>query len=154
MFQPSKSKSTTCSMSSILEGPLNILGKLFLQRSLFFFLLTGFLTAVVYFSLFAIMWNLLHINYKFSLTVSYWGGLCFHFLMNRHVTFRSYHNIGRQGIKYLIMALINYVIALLITITVVNNLHFSPYAGVLISIFITVITGYFLSRFWVFKHGE
>ncbi|MBC8178243.1 MAG: GtrA family protein [Deltaproteobacteria bacterium] len=128
--------------------------RLFFQRSLFFFLITGALTAGVYFSIFAIMWNLLHINYKISLTAAYWGGLCFHFFMNRHVTFRSYCNIGRQVTKYLIMSFVNYVIALVVTVMVVNSLHFSPYVGVILSVCITVMSGYLMSRFWVFRHVE
>ena len=141
-------------MISISKGFLRLFSKLFLQRSLYFFLLTGFLTAVVYFSLFATMWNLLHIDYKLSLTVAYWGGLCFHFTMNRHITFRSYHSMSKQAIKYLIMSLINYLIALLITVVVVNNLLLSPYVGVVLSVCVTVMSGYLMSRFWVFRHVE
>ena len=140
---------------TIIPDKIHILfERLFFQRTLFFFLMTGFLTAVVYFSIFAVMWNLLHINYKFSLTAAYWGGLCFHFLMNRHVTFRSSCNIGGQVIRYLVMSFVNYVIALLITVAVVDNFHFSPYVGVILSVGVTVMSGYLMSRFWVFRYVE
>jgi putative flippase GtrA len=128
--------------------------RFFFQRTFFFFLMTGFLTAVVYFSIFALMWNLLHLNYKVSLTAAYWGGLCFHFFMNRHVTFKSSCNIGRQVIKYLIMSFVNYLIALLITVAVVSNFHFSPYIGIVLSVCVTVMSGYLMSRFWVFRYVE
>jgi len=140
---------------TIIPDKIHILfERLFFQRTLFFFLMTGFLTAVVYFSIFAVMWNLLHINYKFSLTAAYWGGLCFHFFMNRHVTFKSSCNIGGQVIRYLVMSFINYVIALLITVAVVDNFHFSPYVGVVLSVGVTVMSGYLMSRFWVFRYVE
>jgi putative flippase GtrA len=141
-------------MTIIPHKVYTLFKSLFFQRTLFFFLMTGFLTAGVYFSIFAIMWNLLHIDYKLSLTAAYWGGLCFHFFMNRHVTFKSHCNIGRQVVKYLIMSFVNYAIALLITVAIVDNFHFSPYIGIVLSVGVTVMSGYLMSRFWVFRYVE
>ena len=141
-------------MDACYTKKLKLLGKLFFQNTFGLFLLTGFLTAVVYFSVFSFMWDLMKINYKYAVTCGYWGALCFHFLMNRFITFRSYYHIGYQVIKYVTMALINYLITLLVTIAVVKKMLLSPYIGVIVSVCITVLSGYLLSKHWVFRHGK
>lgn len=125
------------------------------KRSITVFLIIGALTALLYFTLFAVIWETLHVDYKIAVTISYLSAISFHFFMNRKITFRSSHGkIMPQIIKYAIMAFINYLIAITVVELSVKLLLLSPYVGVLISVGATVMTGYFMSKLWVFRVGE
>lgn len=131
----------------------HVLTQLFKQhQSLLVFLTVGGLTAVVYFSLFTLTWKWRHWDYKVAVTVSYFIAVTFQFLTNRHITFKSQdENIFSQAIKFSGLLFINYALTLFIVTWTVNTLSVSPYLGMLISLTVTVFTGFLLSRLWVFK---
>jgi len=115
----------------------------------------GFSNTLLYVSMFQVLWRLLHLNYKFAVTGAYLVAVTFHFSMNRMVTFQN--NKGRlhhQIPKYVIMILINYLLTLgVVEVTVVVML-FSPDVGMLFSIAVTLMTGYLISKYWVFYSGD
>lgn len=125
------------------------------KRTITVFLTIGTLTTLLYFALFTVIWEILHIDYKMAVTISYLTALSFHFFMNRKITFQSSHGkIAAHIIKYAVMAFVNYLITLAIVEFSVKLLLLSPYLGVLISVGTTVVTGYFMSKLWVFKVVE
>lgn len=124
------------------------------RRSVIAFLMVGALTALFNFSLFTLAWQIFHVDYQIAVTFSYVSALFFHFFMNRNITFRrSEERLAPQVTKYAFMAMMNYLTTLVVVEVVVNVLLLSPYFGVLIAIGVTVVSGYFMSKFWVFKIG-
>jgi putative flippase GtrA len=122
------------------------------KRAITLFLGIGALTALVYFTLFTVIWQLLHIDYRIAVTISYLTAISFHFLMNRKITFQAAcGNFIPHVMKYAVMTSINYVITILIVEFSVKLLLLSPYLGVLIALGVTVVTGYLMLKFWVFQ---
>lgn len=120
-------------------------------RALSLFLTVGALAAVVNFSSFAFLWNLVHINYQISVSISYILSVIFHFTANRRFTFKSHgRDLHKHLIKYLAMVSTNYLITLAVMYIVVEIFKLSPYIGVVASIGTTVGVGYILAKFWVF----
>lgn len=122
------------------------------SREVVYFLLVGFFTAVIYFLLFSLLWELLHINYKVAVSVGYTSGVLFQFIMNRQLTFkRSDKNIWGQGLKFIVLLVINYILTIYIVSWSVESIHLSPYLGIVISVGVTVFVGFLFSKFWVYK---
>lgn len=122
------------------------------RRAILTFGIIGAFTALIYFLLFAVMWEMFHINYKIAVTFSYIGSILFHFLMNRNVTFQSTKkSILPQVTRYTLMAAVNYLITIIVVELSVKAFFLSPYVGVLIAVGITVVSGYLMSKVWVFR---
>ena len=122
------------------------------HKKLLHFLTVGVLTAIVYFSLFTILWKWLGLNYKIAVSISYCLSVAFQFFSNRHLTFHSTHeNVLYQAAKFGGLLAINYLLTISIVTWSVNTLMVSPYLGILISLTVTVITGFSISKLWVFK---
>jgi len=125
------------------------------KRAITLFLSIGALTALLYFTLFTVIWQLLHIDYRIAVTFSYLMAVSFHFLMNRRVTFQATRgNFIPHIMKYIVMAFINYLITILIVEFSVKLLLLSPYFGVVIAVGVTVVSGYLMLKFWVFQINE
>lgn len=119
------------------------------------FLLVGTLTAFVYFALFALFWNGLHIHYNAAVSISYISAVVFHFTANRYVTFKSQHQpLAKQLYRYSLMTLFNYLMTIAIVYFIVERCLLSPYLGILISIGVTVNAGFIMSRYWVFQRSR
>lgn len=121
------------------------------NKQILSFLTVGLLTAICYFSLFSATWKWMHIDYKIAVSFSYITAAFFQFLANRYITFKSgSENIFYQLLKFIVLAGINYVLTLIIVITLVSGLSFYPYIAVIISIGVTVISGFLISKLWVY----
>lgn len=117
------------------------------------FLLVGFLTTLVYFSIFSISLEWLKVGHRFAVTFAYVIAATFQFFSNRRFTFKSHtYDVGPQVAKYISMLIINYIITFVVVDVCVRILHLSPYFGAIFAIGVVVFTGYFLSKFWVFRH--
>lgn len=116
------------------------------------FLAVGAITAGIYFFIFTVFWKMLHVDYRVSVSIAYVLSVTFQFLTNRGVTFKNHsHNVLNQLIRYVVMLVINYGITMAVVEYTVKVLLLSPYFGVIFSVGITVITGFLLSKLWVFK---
>src|SRR3990167_3097455 len=114
------------------------------KRTLFFYCLTGSLSAIVYFLFFGVLWQTFHINYKIAVSIAYIMSAFVNFTMNRKVTFKHHgKNIHRQ--------LINYLITMLVVHIVVVDINLSPYFGVVVGVAVTILSGYLMAKSWVFK---
>lgn len=114
--------------------------------------MVGATTAAIYF---LVMWladSMLGLNYIASVSVAYFFSTVFHFLANRHFTFGAAKERQHQQIlRYLVMWVLNYLITIAIVGFCVEKLRLSAYWGVCISVVFTVLIGYLLSHYWVFK---
>ncbi len=116
------------------------------------FLMTGLGTAILYFSIFSLTWSLLHINHIFAVSLSYSISATFHFYTNRHLTFKTKDpGMISQLFKYIFLIFLNYIITLGIVQFSLLFINSSPYVGVILSTGATAITGYLLSKYWIFK---
>lgn len=121
------------------------------KKYCFTFLLAGLATALIYFGLFAVSQKVLHVNHVIGVTIAYTIAAVFHFLVNREVTFKvsRHRNVG-QIFKYFALLIINYVITVaILQISLFCNA--SAYLALLLAAGATAVTGYLLSKFWIFK---
>lgn len=119
------------------------------------FAVVGGLTAAIYFGVFWLLNDALHQDYRVAVSVAYFAGVAFHFTVNRNVTFRSQEGrLHSQLAKYAVVAFVNYLVTLAVVQVCVTALNLSPYVGVLAAVAATLVSGYLLFRFWVFRpHG-
>jgi putative flippase GtrA len=118
------------------------------------YVIIGFSTVIIYYTAFVILWRYFDLHYAVALTIAYLISTTFNFNANRSFTF-SYHE-GKwyfQLMKYLVVALVNYLVSLFVAHIVVEYLLLSPYIGGIVAIGMTVIMGYLLSKFWIYSPG-
>jgi putative flippase GtrA len=124
-------------------------------RNLALFLFVGAAAAGVYFGLLALFLEVIHLDYRISVSAAYLLAVTFHFLSNRYITFRASGNeITPQVVRYLVVVGVNYVLTLAIVFVVVEILRSSAYIGVALSVTVTVIFSYAASRAWIFRRKE
>ena len=115
------------------------------------FILAGIITAIMYFSLFALLWHMLHLNHLIAVSVAYISAAAFHFFVNRMLTFQSNNpQVLLEMSKYIVLIILNYFITILI-LEVSLRFSSSPYIGLVLASGITAITSFLISRYWVFK---
>jgi len=117
----------------------------------FRFLIVGCITAVVQFSMLSILLEILVIDYKLATSLAYITAVVFHFSANRYFTFQldGLPEIS-QIFRYLVVAIVNFMITLLVTILSVEALGLGAYIGTILSILITIVFGYLATKHWVF----
>lgn len=117
--------------------------------------LVGATTAGIYFF---VLWgadSVLGFNYILAVSAAYVISTAFHFLANRHFTFAAIDDKRTsQLVRYSAMWVFNYLITIVVVSVCVERYLLSPYVGVCISVLFTMITGYILARYWVFKIKE
>lgn len=119
------------------------------------FLVVGGTTFVIYFVLqFLLEWASL--GPYVALTIAYAIAIAYHFLMNRHFTFRSSAVDG--GImatlpRYASVVLLNYVI-LLIVVKLVMSAGFRIQVGMFAGIVLTTIVSFVLAKSWIFRDSR
>jgi len=112
----------------------------------------GCATAIIYFSIFGLMFDILRIHPRISVSVAYFISVAFHFSANRLFVFQAHtKTVYKDIFRYLCVLLLNYLITITVVEFVSNSLSLSPYFGVLASVGITVMTGFVLMKFWVFQ---
>jgi putative flippase GtrA len=116
------------------------------------YLVVGGFTALIYFCLFYFSFESLGLDYRVSATIAYIFAVGFHFLSNRKFTFKI-SSVGyvAQGVRYLVILLINYLITILVLATLFDRFELNVYLSSVLSVGFTVLIGYFASKFWVFR---
>ncbi len=137
----------------MIQLGLQKLSKIADFRSAFFFLCVGGLTSVFYFCLFTFFWHYCHLHYRVAITLAFFMAATGQFFLNRNLTFKNHNRkIGGQFIRFFTMVGINYLITLAVVSFLVEVLSLWPSFSVVVSIGVTVVTGYLMSKFWVFHH--
>ena len=126
------------------------------RKSFLVFSLVGAATAGLYFLSLAALIEILAVDYRVAVTFSYLLGVTFQFSANKLLTFKNRKLMGTipQLFRYAAVAASNYVLTMLIVLFTVEKLHQPPYLGVLISVGVTVMVGYLLSRHWIFAQAK
>ena len=118
----------------------------------FRFLLFGGLTLFIYYVILWILFSFVGLPYREAITISYSAAIIFHFLANRKITFNAGGTKFRnQLLRYLSVALLNYVIQLSVIRLCYEIYGIDFYISTFSGLMLTMITGYLLMNFWVFK---
>jgi putative flippase GtrA len=122
------------------------------KKSFFIYMLTGGMTAVLYLGLFSFFWRWMGMSYLLGVTLAYSIAVLFHFSVNRRYTFQRHgSNLTGHVKKYSVLLIINLIITLLVVNFSVKVLLLSPFIGAVFSIAVSMLVGYILARYWVFK---
>jgi putative flippase GtrA len=121
-------------------------------KSFITFALVGLLSAVIYFGLISVLWEWMGLNYLAAVAAAYLLTVVIQFNLNRYLTFRSHTGRLLSHIKkYVIMVSVNLMITVMIVDVSVQVLQMSPYWGAAFAIGVTVLVGYVMAKFWIFK---
>jgi putative flippase GtrA len=122
------------------------------KKTMLLFIIVGLVSAFVNIGSFTLLWAMMKIDYRISVSIAYVAAVIVHFSLNRNLTFKGRSTLNLHQIsKYLTMLAINYCITLFIIRIVVEQLHLSPYVGIVAAIGMTMWISYLLLRYWVFK---
>jgi len=124
-------------------------------RKIFHYLLIGGLTFVIYYAILWISFDFAGLPYPEAVAIAYSAAIIFHFLANRKITFKAGGTKFRhQILRYLSVALLNYVVQLVIIGLCYEIYGMNFYISAFFGVMSTLITGYLLMNFWVFKGGK
>lgn len=125
-------------------------------RSFLLFCFVGAATAGIYFLSLAVLLEAFGIDYRLAVTISYLFGVTFQFSTNKVLTFqdRSVAETIPQLFRYATVAVLNYLLTMLIVLFAVEKLRQPPYFGVFIAVGVTMVSGYLLSKHWIFGRSE
>ena len=115
------------------------------------FLAVGGTTALLYYALIGLFYSLLGMPHLIAISIAYLGGIGFHFVGNRTVTFGAHGGDAKaQGVRYLVLAGLNYVVAMAVVLISVDTAGWNVYVGSTLAIFATMAIGYLGMQHWVF----
>jgi putative flippase GtrA len=119
------------------------------------YLVVGGLTSIIYFGFIAVCVGLLNMSYPIGIGVAYALAVSFHFFANRNFTFRSTTaNIFSQGLRYVIVLILNYLLTLSTAYALEKWLGFPQWLAAASAIVTPIIVGYFFLKLWVFRTKE
>lgn len=124
------------------------------RKSILIFLTIGLLTFVLYFALFTLLWKILDIHYRISVSIAYITSVLVYFFSHRSFTFQNKDaGIAHQFLKFIGMTAINYLITLAVVHVTVETFKLAPYIGIFLAIITTTGLSYLLMSLWVFKRN-
>jgi len=116
------------------------------------YIAVGATTFVIYYFFVWTLYSFFKISYLISITISYILAITFHFLTNRKVTFNVFgKKYLRQIFRYFIVAAVNYLIQMSVVSMLHGYLGINLYVSLLFGISVTVIIGFTLLNYWVFR---
>lgn len=89
-----------------------------------------------------------------SVAAAFVIAMIFQYFANRSFTFRSKQRLGGELLRYLIAALLNYIITLVVIFIAVDCLRLSEAWASVSAGLLTAFTGYFFSLLWVFSNEK
>jgi putative flippase GtrA len=118
------------------------------------YLFIGGVTGITFYSIIWICNNKLLLNEFITISIAY--TICFfvHFCGNYFFTFTNSSNklFYSALLKYLILYIINYFLAIFVNLILIKIFNMNIYLSTFIAILATIYTGYYLSRNWVFDY--
>lgn len=120
-----------------------------MRRYLLFYLIVGALNTLVGFG---IIFTLMYLGNDPTISnlIGYICGIMFSYFMNKSLTFKSKNKSKLEFIRFIVAMLISYLLNLT-TLKLALNSSVDPYISQIIAGFIYTMSGFLISRFWVFK---
>ena len=115
------------------------------------FIICGTVSAAIYFSILALLFEILKFNELISYSISYFISSAFNFFYNKKITFKSKNGALFELIKYLIMLGTSYLLGLYIIKVITISFGVSIYIASLVTIGLTTIFRFIASKKVVYK---
>jgi len=114
--------------------------------------IVGVLSAIVDYGLLYFSYTLIGINSTLSVSIGFWGGAIFNFLMHRFYTFSETKESGHTKtlVKYALLVLGSYFITLYL-ISLLMQYGINIYLSKAIVLVLVYIYGFFIGKYFVFK---
>lgn len=120
-----------------------------IDKKLVKYLCVGILNTIVGFGIIFLL-MFFGVNPEISNLIGYAIGIIFSYVMNKFFTFESKNRSKKEFIKFILAMLTAYILNF-ITLKICLGLSINPYFSQIISGGVYTVSGYLLSRFWVFK---
>lgn len=119
------------------------------------YIVIGGLAAILQFLTLALCMQFLELMYLIAASIAFITSSCFHYFSHHYYTFKITSSPSITEIrKYLTMVVINFLIAMGMTVFAVEKLHLNAYVATILVIMTTVCINFFTSKFWIFtKQG-
>ena len=117
------------------------------------FIFVGFINTGVFYSIYYVLLQL-GFFYAVALTIGNIIGIINSYLWNKFFTFGSKKRSIGETIKFLVIAIMQYFLNLLIVYLCVDRAGISPESAGLIAISISVFFSYFGHKFWSFREAD
>jgi putative flippase GtrA len=116
------------------------------------FAMIGGLTFFIYYIFLWVCVDVFLIHYWLGIAIAYSLAVLFHFFANRRVTFNaSDGDFFKHTIRYIISCILNYIIQLVVIYLSHDYYGYNFYVGAILATCSTIVPGYLLMSFWVFK---
>lgn len=128
------------------------------RKEIISYLIFGVLTTVVNIATFAIVYDIMRLDYKIATTIAWIISVLFAFITNKHFVYNSKSInakiVIREFVSFIIFRILSYVIDLVMMIIMIDGYNMnSIYAKVIANIFVVVIN-YFASKFFIFRYNN
>lgn len=120
-----------------------------IDKKLVKYICVGILNTIVGFGIIFLL-MFFGVNPEISNLICYSIGIIFSYVMNKFFTFESKNRSKKEFIKFILTMLTAYILNF-ITLKICLGLSINPYFSQIISGGVYTVSGYLLSRFWVFK---
>lgn len=114
------------------------------------FMIAGVGTTIIYLGLFSLLWYVFHVNHIISISIAFLNAAAFQFLANRKLTFQINDNNPQHILRYLVFLGINYLLSVIILQSCILAFS-STFIGLVLTCFITPLTGYLFFKYWIFN---
>lgn len=118
------------------------------------FVIVGIVTFLINFILVYSFDQIIKLDYKKSVSIAYVITLFCHFLLNRSFTFKVHHFDFAHLLRYSILPIINFFIALSVAFVVVEIIRLPVYYSVFFSTTVSAFVSYMILKYFVFLKME
>ncbi|GAA3283735.1 GtrA family protein [Dactylosporangium vinaceum] len=122
----------------------------YLPRELAGFAMLGAFTFTVDLVLLTLLRHFTHLRFPVAVSIAYLTAFALNFLLNRTVNFRSHAPVGRQALRYTVVAVGDYAITVGVTSGLFHMGLDGRVARLIAATFVAGFT-YSASRWWVFR---
>ncbi len=132
------------------------MGKLNIQSTEFVrYVLVGGTTALIYFGLVLVFVEIFSLHGVLPVSLAYLASVAFHFISSRQFTFKAVGgSVSGQVIRYLTMVGLNYLVTAVTVYFFADYLQYPTYIAAGFAVAATLVIGYGMTKFWVFKRGR
>jgi len=115
------------------------------------YMIIGALSACTQLTTLLLFKEYLILNDNLSITLSFIFSVLIHFFGNKYVTFSKNKLNLKQAYRYISVVFLNYILTMFVSWLCILSFNLNIYFATTISILSTVINGFTLSKYWVFK---
>jgi putative flippase GtrA len=115
------------------------------------YVIVGLLNTAWYTVLLILFLNKTSFPHPFSVGLAFVLSMAFQYFANKYFTFRTRALSLREALRYISVALANYLLSVAVVWVALDTLHLPKVVVSILSSGIVAVTGFLLSRFWVYR---